>query len=68
MIERGEKTEDVVLVKLQSLAELRHTELVELSVELLEDIESVCDGLDDIVCFFTLHAAPPRRAAGTPAR
>ena len=50
-LERREQTKDVVLVQLQALRELGDAELVGLAGELLEHVERVRDGLDDVVGF-----------------
>src|SRR5262249_13787238 len=48
-LERREQPKNVVLVKLQPLAELSDAELVGLAVELLDDVERMRDGANDVV-------------------
>ena len=54
-LEGGEEAEDVVLVELQALGELRHPELLGLAAELLEDVQAVGNRLDDVVRFLAPH-------------
>jgi hypothetical protein len=42
-LERREQSEDVVLVKLETLAELGHAKLVRLASELLENVQRMRD-------------------------
>ena len=61
-LERREQAEDVVLVELQALGELRHPELLGLAAELLEDVQAVGDRLDDVVGFLAPHDRISRKA------
>lgn len=51
----------VILVKLELLAELRHTELDGLPLELFQNVQRMGNRLDDVVGFFSLyHDKKPR--------
>ena len=54
-LERGEQTEHVVLVQLETLRELRHAQLAVVIAKLLEHVDGVGDGLDDVVGFLAAH-------------
>src|SRR5262249_33583760 len=58
----GEQAEDVVLVQLQALRELRDAELFGVETELLEHVERVRHGLDDVVRILPAHfPRPPQK-------
>jgi hypothetical protein len=47
----GQQPKNIVLVKLQSLAQLGNADLINVSVELLENIEGVRYGLNYVIRF-----------------
>jgi len=54
-LERREEPKDVVLVQLQALREVGDAELLRLAGELLEDVQRVRHGLDDVVRLLSPH-------------
>jgi len=54
-LERREEAKDVVLVELQAFREIGDAELFRLAGELLEHVQRVRDGLDDVVRFLSPH-------------
>ena len=49
--ERGEQTKDVVLVQLEPFGKFGYAKFVNLAEKLLEHVERMCDGLDEVVGF-----------------
>ena len=49
--ECGEQAKDVVLVQLEPFGKFGYAKFIDLAEKLLEHVERMRDGLDDVICF-----------------
>jgi hypothetical protein len=58
-LQSRQDAENVVFVQLQFFAEFRDSQFVQVSAEFLEDVEGMCDRLNDVIRFVAPDHLPP---------